>query len=620
MSGIRDITVKKNQLNNKSYTVVKDLVKKYFESLAYFYSHLKYRVFVVLALSILIGVLDGFGLTMFLPLLQMVSESTSESSENMGKLNFLIEFFESLNIELTLLSILIIMAAFFYAKGIIQYITGVYKVNVQQWFIKKLRIQNIQGLNSLAYKFFVTSDVGRIQNTMTGEVERVAKSYLSYFRAFQYGILVTVYMAFAFTIDAQFAILVSIGGVLTNFLYKKLYKNTKGFSRTLTGETNIFQSLVIQNVANYKYLKATGSLGKYGEKLEGSATKIEGNNKKIGKLDALLTAGREPILVSVVVIVIYIQTTLLGSELAPILISLLFFYRALNYLMQMQVDWNKFLSVSGSLENMTLFQKELKNNKVRKGEKQFSGDINDIKLEDIHFYYDEAHILKDVSLEIKKNESIAFVGESGSGKTTLVNIIAGLLPVQKGKILVDDIPLAHYKLESFQQKIGYITQDPVIFNDTLFNNVTFWDEKTEENLSRFWNVLKQAAILDYVKMELPEKEETVLGSNGINLSGGQRQRISIARELYKDVEMLILDEATSALDSETEQAIQQNIDSLKGSYTILSVAHRISTIKNADRIVVMKNGRITDVGSFVELTNSSEYFKRLVEFQELKIS
>ncbi len=596
--------------------MIKKIIKKYFESFAYFYSYLKYRIFVVVLLTIMVGILDGFGLTMFLPLLHMVSGTSEMDPESLGKLSFLIEFIENSGLPFSIVTVLAFMAIFFILKGVFQYLTAAYRIKVRERFIENLRMQNIRGLNRLAYKYFVMSDVGRIQNTLTGEVDRVAQSFLNYFTSLQYGIMVAVYMGFAFSIDAKFAILVTIGGVLTNFLFKKLYKHTRGASRKLTGENNIFQGLIIQNVGNYKYLKATGTLSKYGEKLERSVLKIKQSNIKIGELDAIMASAREPLLIAVVVLVIYIQTTFLGSKLGPILVSLLFFYRALSYLMQMQVRWNKFLSVSGSLENMALFGRELKANREEKGEQSLVSQIEELKLEEVSFYYNDTRVLKNISLAIKKNETIAFVGESGSGKTTLVNIIAGLLPINKGKYLINDVSCRNLHLKSLQDKIGYITQDPVIFNDTLYNNVTFWGEKNDSNLQKFWKAVEQAALFDFIS-KLPHKEETVFENNGSNLSGGQRQRISIARELFKDIEILILDEATSALDSETEKAIQRNIDSLKGDYTILIVAHRISTIKNADKIVVMKNGEISNVANFDQLVNESKYFKKLVELQEI---
>jgi len=592
------------------------LLAKYFKSLVYFYSYLEYRIFVVICLSILIGILDGLGLSMFLPLLQLVNDPDTINSEALGKLTFLVGFIEYTGLSFNLLSVLGLMGLFFFAKGIIQYIVGVYKVNIQQWFIRRLRVSNIKGLNSLAFKYFVTADNGRIQNTLTGEVDKIAYAFENYFTAIQYGILVFVYMAFAFTIDAQFAILVTLGGVLTNFIYKNLYKNTMKFSKSLTVENNAFQGLVIQNIFNYKYLKATGSIREYGQTLEKSAIKIEENNKVIGKLDALMNAGREPILMIIVVTVIYIQTTFFNSNLGPILISLIFFYRALGYLMQLQLRWNRFLGVSGSMENMTSFQQELKDNSEENGSILIHGQIDAINLKSVYFYYNQTLILENVSINIIKNETIAFVGESGSGKTTLVNIISGLLPVQIGNYEVNGIDISNIDKNSFQKKIGYITQDPVIFNDTIYNNVCFLDKHNEDNMKKFWDAVEQASLLPFIEA-LPEKENTLLGGNGINLSGGQRQRISIARELYKNINILILDEATSSLDSATEVEIQQNIDNLKGRYTILMVAHRISTIKNADRIVVMKNGRIKGVNNFQKLLKESEYFKMLVDLQEI---
>ena len=555
---------------------------------------------------------------MFLPLLQMVDESTTVDPGSMGKLQFILGFIEDVGLSLNLFSVLLFMVIFFFSKAMMQYISGIYAVNVKEWFIKNLRFNNIEGLADLNYKYFLTSDVGRIQNTLTGEVNRVAGAYFNYFKAIEFGVLVMVYTLFAFRVDAQFALLVTTGGILSNLLFKQLYKNTKNISRTLTGENNVFQGLIIQNVLNYKYLKATGSLKKYAVKLRESVFRIQESNRKIGRLDALLMSLKEPILVGIVVGVILIQITVFGSAMGPILLSLVFFYRALSYLLRTQTRWNKFLALSGSLENMVSFEKELKKNVEINGTAVINGPVEEMELKNADFYYGSNRILKNINLSIKRKETIAFVGESGSGKTTLINIIAGLLPLKEGTYEINGINSKKINMKTFQNRVGYITQDPVIFNDTLYNNISFWSENSKVNREKFWKVMRQASLLDFVN-ELPQKENTVLGSNGMNLSGGQRQRVSIARELFKETEILMLDEATSALDSETEKAIQQNIENLQGQYTILIVAHQISTIKNADRIVVMKNGDILKSGDFRTLLNESKYFKSLVEFQELKV-
>lgn len=553
---------------------------------------------------------------MFLPLLKMVNDSSTVGPEDLGRLSFLMDALNYAGINFTLLAVLFVMATFFLLKGIVYYVGGIYRVNVQEDFINQLRKNNLLGLNSLNYQYFVNSDVGRIQNTLTGEVDRVASAFKFYFRALQNGIMILIYMVFAFLIDAQFAILVTLGGLVANFLYKRFYLKTKEVSRRLTGEANIFQKLVIQNVSNYKYLKATGVLEIYQKKLLLYVKKIKDSNRYIGKLDALLIAGREPLLVLIVVIIIYIQTRWLGSGLGPILISLIFFYRSLNYLLQMQMDWNRFLAVSGSLENVTSFEMEMKRNKQAVGRKEFKGSVEKLSLRNISFAYGDKIILDHITLNIVKGNIYGFVGESGSGKTTLINIISGLLPVKNGQYLINNVNSEQIKLNTFQSKIGYITQDSIIFNDTLYNNITLWSEKTEANLEKFWEVINKSALLEFVE-SLDNQIDEELGHNGVNLSGGQKQRISIARELYKNVELLIFDEATSALDSETELVIQKNIENLKGDYTILIIAHRVSTIKNADKIIVMRNKKIAEIDTFENLINSSPYFMKLVRMQEI---
>ena len=596
--------------------MLKPLIKKSFANFYWFFTYLRYKIFVGIILSILVGLLDGFGLTMFLPLLQMVSTDASASAEGMGSFGFVIEFIEAIGFDLSLGVVLLFMLIFFVLKGMAKYASLVYRVMLQQELIKNIRLKVLHTLNNVNFKYFVTSDVGRIQNTMTGEVDRIQAAYINYFTAFEQIILVLVYMLFAFFVDFQFALLVSIGGVLTNFLYQIVYKYTKGASKKFTDESNVYQGNVIQHVANFKYLRATAMVETFTKRLEGVIKKIESSRRRIGILSSLLEASREPLLIGVVAAVIIIQVNVLQGSLGPILISLLFFYRALTALTGMQNAWNRFLGVSGSLDNMQDFQQTLMNNQEPIGEQPFVSLQQDIQLQQVSFSYGDAHILKDITLSIKKNESIAFVGESGSGKTTLVNLICALLPPSSGDLLVDGSSLQNLQRTAFQKRIGYITQEPVIFNDTIFNNITFWAERTPENEQKCIEALHKASVYQFVK-EQPLGLDTALGNNGINLSGGQKQRISIARELYKDIDILIMDEATSALDSETEKMIQENIDALKGQYTILTVAHRLSTIKNVDNIVLMDKGRIIGQGSFEGLVERVSRFRKMVELQEV---
>lgn len=595
---------------------LKQLIARNFESFTYFYRHLRYRVFIATGISVFVGLMDGFGLSMFLPLLQMVSDSGEASAEGMGKMRFLVDFISDMGLSPTLISILGMMIVFFTLKGLAKYCNEYYRAHLRHYFISKMRVALLNALTQMRYKYYVTSDVGRIQNTLSAEIERAMRSFESYFKTVEYFILVVVYMGFAFFVDAQFALLVSVGGGLTNFLYKVLNKRTKKASAKFSRDSHGYQGQIIQFIAHFKYLKATGLLNAYAYKLRKNVKVIERSRKKMGVINAIMLSAREPLLIIIVASVIFIQTRLLGAPLGPILVSLLFFYRALTSLMQLQNRWNVFLQVSGSLENTQDFQKSLKANEEKDEGASFQTLQTGIQLKNAYFSYEKDYVLSDIHLTVPKNKTVAFVGESGSGKTTLVNILAALMPLDKGEMWIDDELIKNLKRETYQQRVGYITQDPVIFNDTVFNNVSFWDESTEENQKRFEEALKKAAIYQFVQ-SMAEGQKTLLGNNGVNLSGGQKQRISIARELYKDIDILIMDEATSALDTETEKSIQNSIEALKGQYTILIVAHRLSTIRNADQIVMMKQGKVDSVGAYTQMIQQNSGFKKMVELQKL---
>jgi ABC-type multidrug transport system fused ATPase/permease subunit len=597
---------------------IKSLLKQNFSSFFFFYRFLRFRLFAALSFSLLVGVLDGFGLAMFLPLLQMVdggNQSASYEAEGMGGLSFIVTGMEKIGMPFNLTSVLIVMLVFFMLKGFFRFLEGYNRVMNQRYFIKRLRFSNIDLLSTYSYKAFVLSDSGRIQNTFSAEVERVVTAYRSYFSSIQFGVLVFVYIAMAFLANPQFTLMVAIGGGLTNFIYKRIYKTTKKLSRELTKKNHSFQGLLIQKVAFFKYLKATGFLTMYGKKLKLNILQIEQHARKMGMLSSALQAMREPVVIGVVISVILLQVNVMHQPLGQIVLSLLFFYRSLSFLMAVQNHWNTFLGVSGSLENMEEFTKELKRDADKQGSVQFDRFHDKVSIQNVDFHYGTTSILRDVSFDIKRNETVALVGESGSGKTTLMNLLSGLMLPDGGKVLLDGTSMADLNRGTFQRRIGYITQDPVIFNDSVFNNVTLWASPSAENIERFHHVLRKAAIYDFV-MELPKKESSLLGNNGIMVSGGQKQRLSIARELFKQVDFLFFDEATSALDTETERAIQQNIDQLKGQYTMVMIAHRLSTVRNADKVILLSKGKVEAIGSFEELSERSGTFKRMVSLQE----
>ena len=232
---------------------------------------------------------------------------------------------------------------------------------------------------------------------------------------------------------------------------------------------------------------------------------------------------------------------------------------------------------------------------------------NHIDVQDVNFRYEETAVLKQVNLKIRAGEIVAFVGMSGGGKTTLLNLIPRFYDVNEGRILIDGQDIREVTIESLRQQIGIVTQQTILFNDSVRNNIAYGDINKSE--AEIVAAAKAANAHDFIT-NLPKGYDTVIGEQGAKLSGGERQRISIARALLKDAPILILDEATSSLDTEAEIEVQDALETLMQGRTTLIIAHRLSTIRNADRIIVLVNGEIVEQGTHEALLEKKgEYFK-----------
>ena len=567
--------------------------------------------------NLLVGLLDGLGLAMFIPLLGIASGiNANTGDENSDVINFIVNLFDSVGINLNLVNALLFMVVVFSIKGVFYYLRNVYFIKIRVKSVSLLRLNLIKSLNELSYSGFTKLEAGCIQNTMVGELGKVIGALMSFFVYLQHIIMLATYIFLAFIANWQFAILVAIGGSLSNLFYKYINNYTKEKATLLSSKGNSFNAILIQILHNFKYLKATNHYQLFSKKLVNNIHEQEKINLEVGKISSIGESLREPFTIVIITGVIIVQTSYLGESFSSILLSLLLFYRALGHLVSMQNSWNTFLANSSGIDSFETLLSDFKHYQEPLHYQEKIEHIDDISIKNISLSFRGKKAIDNISFSIKKNSSVAFVGESGAGKTTLANIISGLQTPDDGEIIIEGKSLYKTNLNFFRNHLGYITQEAVIFNDSIFNNVTFWQEKSEENEEKFRQTIEKVSLSEFLN-ELPEKENTQLGNNGILISGGQKQRISIARELYKDAELLILDEATSALDTETERHIKNNIDLLQGQTTLIIIAHRLSTIKNVDIIYVLDKGKIIASGDFDSLIKSSEKFRKMVELQEL---
>jgi subfamily B ATP-binding cassette protein MsbA len=235
-----------------------------------------------------------------------------------------------------------------------------------------------------------------------------------------------------------------------------------------------------------------------------------------------------------------------------------------------------------------------------------------VEYQDVSFKYEEGWVLKNINLHIQAGEMVAFVGASGGGKTTLVNLLPRFYDVTAGRILIDGVDIRDYRVESLRAMIGIVTQQTILFNETVRDNIAYG--KVGQSLEEVMKAA-QAAFADGFIRNLPRGYDTVIGEQGVKLSGGERQRISIARALLKNAPILILDEATSALDSQSEHHVQAALERLMQGRTTLVIAHRLSTIEKADRIVALQKGRIAEIGTHRELLARDGIYANLYRIQ-----
>ena len=379
-------------------------------------------------------------------------------------------------------------------------------------------------------------------------------------------------------------------------------------------------SQVEETLGGLRIIKAFLAEGKMTQRFENITENMKQKNNRV----ALRQASAHPVsefLGSVMIaIVLWFGGTLILGESAVIDAPSFMAYMAILYsIIQPIKDLSRAAyGIPKGLASMDRINVILKaeNNIVEVSEpKTLKGFGRAISFENVSFRYEDGkEVLHNIDLEIPKGKNIAIVGASGAGKSTLVDLIPRFYDPSGGSIKIDGVDLREVSISSLRALMGNVNQDPILFNDTIFNNIAFGVK--DAGMEQVIQAAKIANAHEFI-MDKEKGYDTVIGDRGMMLSGGQRQRLSIARAILKNPPILILDEATASLDTESERIVQQALDYLMSSRTTISIAHRLSTVKKADEIIVMNEGRIVERGKHDELIEKNGYYKKLYEMQSL---
>lgn len=607
-----------------------------FQNVFYYFSvfrnYIGKRLYIVFGLTTLASLADGLGITLLLPLLAAIGSEGGAGSGELGMLGgggdasglevALQGLLATFGIQDSIAGILLFMALVFFLKGVIKFVEGAYHSHLQAQFMLEVRGKLFDAYSTMDYRYYGRHNTGHFVNLLNEQIHSLVLAFSKYKQFLATLIAVIAYFVFAMLLSWIFASMALLAGIFVLAVFRTLSHYVQRLSRQTAEEMGSLNHFVVQTMQAFKYIAATAEVGPLREAVVRSIRRLASYFRKRGIANAFTDAVREPLSVAVLVTIIILQVLVLDQPLAPILVAVVLIYKAMGQILGLQSTWQATMSQIGSLEVVELEFERVGANQEVSGSTALEPLTRGIELRGVTFAYNAAdgNVVEDVTLSIPANQSVALVGESGAGKSTLVDILTLLLRPDHGELTIDGIPHEAVDLGSWREQIGFVSQETVVFDDTVANNICLWrgDYDADPEVRR---KVEEAAERAYARRfidELPEGFNTRVGDRGVRLSGGQRQRLFIARELYKNPRLLILDEATSALDSESESVIQASVDELRGSTTVVMIAHRLSTIKNADHIYVLDRGRVIQQGSYDDLISSEEGpFKRMVSLQML---
>ena len=499
--------------------------------------------------------------------------------------------------------------AIYVIKNIGTFMQAYFTAYIGQDTIRRFREKMVANLLNLDMDFFnefrtgelisrTTNDIDRIRSIVSSIIPELTRESVTII-----GLLcVVVYQSPKLAFFALVVMPVAI------YPISRLAKRMKKISKQSQEKTSDITSALSEIFTNIEIIKANNAQEYEHSRFVDENNKFFKLNLKSVKIEQLVSPLMETIGSIGVAAVIIIG----GKDVIDGHINMGAFFSFLTALFMLYTPLKRIVNIYNKMQDAiaaserTFFLMD-KVSQIKDGQKELNEEINLIKFNDVRLSYGDKEVLKGINLEANKSEFIALVGSSGGGKSSLMNLLMRFYDVNGGEILINGINLKDIKIHSLRQNIGLVTQRVYIFNDTVAKNVAYGREFNEDAVV---NALKLANAYEFVS-KLDNGINTILNEFGTNLSGGQRQRIAIARALYQNPQILIFDEATSALDNESEKEITKAINNLRSKKIIFVIAHRLSTVENADKIAVLSDGKIIDSGSDEELSKRNEIYARL---------
>ena len=608
-------------------------MKKIIQQLLPFIKNYKKHVVLNILFNLLYALFSTLAFVSLIPMLNVLFDKTQKVSQapvwtGFGGLkdyaNNLLNYKVSAllddgNAQMALLIVVALVIFTFFLKNLFGYLSMQHVMYLKNGVLTDLRKHMYKHIIELPISFYSKRKKGDIMARILGDIGEMQNSFFIILELIIREPLTIVFsLIVMFTMSWQLSIFVLLFIPISGFLISSIGKRLKRQSLRAQQESGRLISTVEETLSGLKIIKSYNAEQAFKNRFLHSADKILNLLNKIGLKNNL--AGP------------------LSEFLGIITIAALLWYGGKLVLIEKVIEGTTFIGFMALAYGILTPAKAISKASYRvkngiaaadrvfeilkqedsmpdlKDAKELSEFKEGIELKNVSFKYENEYVLKDFSLKVKKGQTVALVGQSGSGKSTIANLLTRFYDVNEGSISIDGNDIKHITKTSLRSQIGLVTQDSILFNNSIRNNLKIGNENATED--QIVEALKIANAWEFVK-DLPEGIDTNIGDSGNSLSGGQKQRLSIARAVLKNSPIMVLDEATSALDTESEQLVQTALENMMKNRTSIVIAHRLSTIQNADCIVVMKQGKIVEQGKHQELLDQKGMYHKLVLLQSL---
>ena len=610
-------------------------MKTYFRILSYAspYSRI-IPLYLILTLFYILFSMVNFSI--MIPLLEVlfnqVDYDISKNIVNNGEFNFSIDYLKSTfyshfsdiiqsngRKEALKFVCLIILISVFLAN-IFKYLSSLIIAKVRVRVVTNIRNSLFEKIINFRINFFTNEKKGDVISRLTSDIQQIENSVINSVTVlFKEPALLLGLFFILSTISVKLTIYTLILIPVSGFIISNIAKHLKvkaAFSQTALGNINNIINEALDGIRIIKLFTASSFMKKrFGEEVNEYGRQNYSMYKRF-ELSNPVSEFLGIVTVSVILLVgggmvLDSSSDITASEFIAFIII---FSQVLPPAKAITGAFNTIQRGVASADRVFEFIDKSKRDEEDKGKESIETLKNSITFEKVSFAYENENVLNNISFKIKRGESVAIVGPSGGGKSTIIDLLSKFYTLKNGSIKIDGKNINKYKTDDIRKMIGIVTQESLLFHDTIRNNICFGSEECDNN-----NLTKAAEIAnayDFI-MKLEDKYDTIIGERGLKLSGGQRQRICIARAIYKDPPILIFDEATSSLDSKSEKSVQTAIEKVMKDRTSIIIAHRLSTIKNVDKIIVIDKGKIVEMGSHEELLKKNNIYSNLSKMQNL---